>query len=118
VNFGVPQQVNGRTACGPDVRISSADGKGAGFTGHITAVDSLVDEATRNVQAQATLPNPGGLLRPGMFVQAEVTLGGSSAVFPLPASAISYAPYGDSVFVVTELRIPTARPIAASGSSS
>jgi membrane fusion protein (multidrug efflux system) len=106
VNFGVPQQAMAELHVGRDVRISSADGKGAGFTGHITAVDSLVDEATRNVQAQATLPNPGGLLRPGMFVQAEVTLGGASAIIPLPASAISYAPYGDSVFVVTELKDP------------
>ena len=109
VNLGVPQQAMDELHVGRDVRISSADGKGAGFTGHITAVDSLVDEATRNVQAQATLPNPGGLLRPGMFVQAEVTLGGSSAIIPLPASAISYAPYGDSVFVVTELKDPNGK---------
>ena len=64
--------------------------RGLSFTGHITAVDSLVDEATRNVQAQATLANPGGLLRPGMFVQAEVTLGGRapSSRCPRPQSAM------------------------------
>src|SRR4029077_6076806 len=53
---------------------------------------------------QATLANPDGKLRPGMFVQAEVQLGPSQALVALPASAISYAPYGDSVFVVAELK--------------
>ena len=109
VNFGVPQQAMAELRSGRDVRVSSADGTSAAFTGHITAVDSIVDQATRNVQAQATFPNPGGLLRPGMFVQAEVTLGGGSAIIPLPASAISYAPYGDSVFVVTDLKDPNGK---------
>src|SRR4051794_22663305 len=51
VNFGVPQQAMGELRTGREVRISSSDGKGGAFTGHITAVDSIVDEATRNVQA-------------------------------------------------------------------
>src|SRR5262249_49631347 len=61
------------------------------------------DESTRNVQVQATFANPTGKLRPGMFVQTEVVVGATSAVISLPASAISYAPYGDSVFVVSNL---------------
>jgi len=65
-----------------------------------------VDQTTRNVQVQATLANPGGKLRPGMFVQAEVTLGAGRQVVALPASAINYAPYGDSVFVVTDMKNP------------
>ncbi len=77
------------------------------FAGRVTAIDSIVDEATRNIQVQATLGNPEGKLRPGMFVQTEVMLGPSGAVVSLPASAISYAPYGDSVFVVTDLRTDT-----------
>jgi membrane fusion protein (multidrug efflux system) len=68
-----------------------------------------VDESTRNVQAQATLANPGGKLRPGMFVQTEVALGAASAVVSLPVSAISYAPYGDSVFVVTDMKDPSGK---------
>jgi membrane fusion protein (multidrug efflux system) len=64
----------------------------------------MVDEATRNVQVQATLANPDSKLRPGMFVQTEVVLGPGQAIVALPASAISYAPYGDSVFVVAELK--------------
>src|SRR5439155_15559984 len=50
------------------------------------------------------IANPKGRLRPGMFVQTEVLLGPSGAVVSLPASTISYAPYGDSVFVVTDLK--------------
>jgi membrane fusion protein, multidrug efflux system len=103
VNFGVPQQALAHTRVGRTVRVTARDVTGVDFTGRITAIDSVVDEATRNGQAQATLPNPDGLLRPGMFVQTEVTIGAASAVLSLPGSAISYAPYGDSVFVVTNL---------------
>ncbi|HEX7137690.1 MAG TPA: hypothetical protein VF219_07585, partial [Vicinamibacterales bacterium] len=66
--------------------------------------------STRNVTAQATLANPDGKLRPGMFVQAEVTLGAASNVVALPASAISYAPFGDSVFVVADLKDANGKP--------
>ena len=91
---------------------------GVEFTGRVTAIDSIVDEATRNIQVQATLANPGGKLRPGMFVQTEVGVGGGSTIVALPASAISYAPFGDSVFVVADLKNPTGRPTAACASSS
>jgi membrane fusion protein (multidrug efflux system) len=104
VNFGVPQQAAGQVHVGGTVRVTANDLTGAGFTGRVTAIDSIVDEATRNVQVQATLSNPQGKLRPGMFVQTELILGAASAVVSLPASAISYAPYGDSVFIVTDLK--------------
>src|SRR5712692_1977246 len=104
VNFSVPQQEVGQLRAGVEVRVT-AEGI-APFEGRITAVDSIVDEATRNVQAQATLPNREGRLRPGMFVQAEVLVGTSSAVVALPTSAIAYAPYGDSVFVVGDVKGP------------
>ncbi|MFN2444559.1 MAG: efflux RND transporter periplasmic adaptor subunit [Vicinamibacterales bacterium] len=106
VNFGVPQQEAGQVRPGRRVRITAADASDAALAGRITAVDSIVDEATRNVTVQATLANPAGKLRPGMFVQAEVTVGASRPVVALPASAISYAPYGDSIFVVTDLKDP------------
>src|SRR5919197_1520560 len=93
VNFGVPQQAMAEMRPGRTVRVTVGDVAGAEFTGRITAIDSVVDESTRNVQAQATLANPDGKLRPGMFVQAEVTLGAPSSVISLPASSISYAPY-------------------------
>src|SRR4030095_2259711 len=82
------------------------DGSNLELAGRITAIDSLVDETTRNIQVQATLSNSDGKLRPGMFVRTDVNVGASSAVIALPASAISYAPYGDSVFVVTTLKAP------------
>jgi membrane fusion protein (multidrug efflux system) len=106
VNFGVPQQDTAHVRVGRRVRVTAGNVSGVALAGRVTAIDSIVDETTRNVQVQATLANPRGLLRPGMFVQAEVVLGESRAVVALPASAISYAPYGDSVFVVTEMKDP------------
>jgi len=104
VNFGVPQQAIGQLQAGRAVRVTAEHLAKTAFAGRITAIDSVVDETTRNIQVQATLPNPAGTLRPGMFVQAEVPLGAEQRVVALPASAISYAPYGDSVFVVTDMK--------------
>jgi membrane fusion protein (multidrug efflux system) len=106
VNFSVPQQILGQVKAGHNVRISSDDLPGRGFSGRVNAIDSVVDQNTRNVQVQATLANPEGKLRPGMFVQVEVGVGAKRSVIPLPASAISYAPFGDSVFVVTDMKGP------------
>lgn len=109
VNFAVPQQQVADLKIGGDVRVT-AEGTAIEAAGRITAVDSVVDEATRNVQAQATLRNPEGKLRPGMFVQAQVIVGASNPVVALPASAISYAPYGDSVFIVGDMKGPDGKP--------
>jgi membrane fusion protein (multidrug efflux system) len=105
VNFSVPQQEVHRLGVGGAV-VVEAEGLGATFAGRISAMDSIVDPQTRNVQVQATLPNPGGVLRPGMFVDTRVALGFTEEVVSVPASAISYAPYGDSVFVVADLAGP------------
>jgi membrane fusion protein (multidrug efflux system) len=106
VNFGVPQQDAGDLRIGRAVRITAGDLTGVEFAGRITAIDAVVDQTTRNVQVQATLGNADGKLRPGMFVQTEVAVGQSRQVVALPAPAISYAPYGDSVFIVTDLKGP------------
>jgi membrane fusion protein (multidrug efflux system) len=106
VDFGVPQQQGNQVKVGNTVQIVSQDLAGQVFTGRVTALDSVVDEATRNVQVQATLSNPQGKLKPGMFVHVELRFGVSRDVIELPASAISYAPYGDSVFIVTDLKGP------------
>jgi len=106
VNFGVPQQQATLVKTGSILELTSDDVPGVEFKGRVTAIDSVVNEATRNLQVQATLPNPGDKLRPGMFVQVQLGLGSSQTVIPLPASAINYAPYGDSVFVVTDLKDP------------
>jgi membrane fusion protein (multidrug efflux system) len=109
VNFGVPQQAISQLRRGRTVRIVADDPGGIELNGSITAIDSVVDESTRNVQAQVTLANPRGTLRPGMFVQTAVAVGAASSVVALPASAISYAPFGDSVFVVTDLKDPSGK---------
>jgi membrane fusion protein (multidrug efflux system) len=68
-----------------------------------------VDEATRNVQIQAAFRNADRRLRPGMFVEVEAKLGTTAPVIALPASAVSYAPYGNSVFVVSDLKGPNGK---------
>lgn len=104
VDFGVPQQDTPKVVPGHVLRVTNNELPGVGFTGRITALDSVISEQTRNIQVQAILTNKGNLLRPGMFVQVELPLGEAREVVPLPASAINYAPYGDSVFVVTDMK--------------
>ena len=106
VNFGVPQTSYAQVRVGHALTVTSDDMPGKTFPGRVTAVDATINESTRNIQIQATLPNPGGKLRPGMFVQVEVALGQSRQAITLPASAINYAPYGNSVYVVSDLQDP------------
>jgi membrane fusion protein (multidrug efflux system) len=106
VDFGVPQQAAGQVKVGSNLQVTTEDLAGKVFSGRVTALDSVVDSTTRNVTVQATLSNPEGKLKPGMFVQVELKFGASRHVVALPASAISYAPYGDSVFVITNLKDP------------
>ena len=109
VNFAVPQQRVGEMRVGGEVAVSVEGQHGNDRVGRITAIDSVVDPATRNLQVQATLGNREGRLHPGMFVEAHVRIGETGQVLALPASAISYAPYGDSVFVVSDLKDPGGR---------
>jgi membrane fusion protein (multidrug efflux system) len=104
VNFGVPQQDTPKVVPGHVLRVTNSDLPGMGFTGRITALDSVISEQTRNIQVQAVVMNKENKLRPGMFVQVELPLGQPRQVVPLPASAINYAPYGDSVFIVSEMK--------------
>jgi membrane fusion protein (multidrug efflux system) len=106
VDFSVPQQEVSRLRAGGKVQVSIEGAESFELAGRISAVDSVVDAATRNVRVQATLANPSGRLRPGMFVRVELGLGAKDTVVALPASAVSFAPYGNSVFVVSELKGP------------
>jgi membrane fusion protein (multidrug efflux system) len=106
VNFSLPQQSVGALQLGAEVQVSADSIDVANTTGGITAINSVIDEATRNVDVQATLRNPDGKLRPGMFVDVRVIVGTSKSVVALPASAISYAPYGNSVFIVGAMTDP------------
>jgi membrane fusion protein (multidrug efflux system) len=75
---------------------------GETIEGRITAINPEVDAATRNVRIQATAGNPGERLRPGMFANVAVVLPERNEVLTIPATAVLYAPYSDSVFVVEE----------------
>ena len=66
----------------------------------------MINEATRNIRVQATFDNRSGKLRPGMFVDAQLVRGGKTVAITLPVSAISYAPFGDSVFIVEDIKDP------------
>jgi membrane fusion protein (multidrug efflux system) len=112
VDFAVPQQQVARVGAGTEVRVAAEGGPEGGVTaaGRVSAVDSVVDEATRNVRVQALFDNPEGRLKPGMFVETRVVLGPGSPLVALPASAIHYAPYGDSVFIVEEMQGPNGEP--------
>ena len=106
VNFAVPQQQVAQLKVGLPIHVTAEGAAGIASDGKITAVDSVVNEATRNIQVQATLANADGKLRPGMFVKTNIGLGSGDAAVTVPASAIQYAPYGDSVFVVEEITGP------------
>ncbi len=110
VNFAVPQQDLRAVRVGARVRLAGDAPGEDRATGRITAIDSVANEQTRNVQIQATFDNPDLGLRPGMYVKPEVVVDGGNPVIPIPASAIRYAPYGDSVFVVQDLKGPDGRP--------
>jgi membrane fusion protein (multidrug efflux system) len=105
VNFSVPQQEIARLRVGGEVKVTSNE-KGVSSNGKITAIDTVIDPATRNIAAQATLANADGKLRPGMFVETAMQFGSVNDIIAIPASSINHAPYGDSVFIVSELKDP------------
>jgi membrane fusion protein, multidrug efflux system len=102
VNFSLPQQRIPMIAQGNAVRIHSDSGSDKPIQGTITAISPEVDTATRNVRVQATIPNSDEQLRAGMFVNVDIVLPTESKVLAIPVTAILYAPYGDSVFVIDE----------------
>src|SRR6266404_7287785 len=99
-DFALPQQHLGKLTPGLDVHVTTDALPGRVFNGKLTAINSMVDSSTRNITLQATLENPDHVLRPGMFAKAEVTLPEKHKALVVPGSAISYAPFGDSVFVI------------------
>jgi len=102
-NFSLPQQMVPLVHVGQVVRLSSDGAPGEVFTGKITALDPQMSEATRNFKVQATFVNPNGKLRPGMFGTVNVVTGTKENVLAIPNAAVSYAPYGNSVFVIAKL---------------
>jgi membrane fusion protein (multidrug efflux system) len=100
VNFALPQQNLPQLKAGLAVRVTNDALGGQVVEGKITAINPQVDAATRNIRVQATVANPEERLRPGMFVNVDVVLPGREKVLAIPATAVLYAPYSDSVFVV------------------
>lgn len=101
-NFNLPQQDIPRIKIGMGVETTSDVFPGQTFKGNITAINSRVDEDTRNVMVQATIANPEQLLRPGIFMRSNVILPTQQNVITLPQTAITYNPYGSSVFLIQE----------------
>ncbi len=100
VDFALPQQHLAQLSQGLEVRVWSDAVPGREFKGKLTAINPMVDPVTRNVSVQATLENANHVLRPGMFAKAEVALPEKHTALVIPGSAVSYAPFGDSVFVI------------------
>jgi len=105
-DFALPQQNFAKLSQGLEIRVTTDAVPGRVFTGKLTAVNSMVDVATRNVTVQATLENPDHVLRPGMFGKVEVVLPEKQRALVIPGSAISYAPFGDSVYVIEKKKDP------------
>lgn len=106
VDFALPQQTLPQLATGYEARVHADALPGHEFKGEVTAINSMVDAVTRNIGVQATLENPDHPLRPGMFVKVDVVLPQKSKTLVVPGSAVSYAPYGNSVFVIEKKKDP------------
>ncbi|WP_221030085.1 efflux RND transporter periplasmic adaptor subunit [Actomonas aquatica] len=104
VDFYVPQRQLPQVGLGQSVNVMVDAFPDEVFEATITAINPVVDSATRNVAVQATLANPAERLRPGMFAQLEVVLPDAEEVVVVPTTAIAYASYGNSVFVVETLK--------------
>ena len=102
VNFSLPQQQFAQVKPGLKVRVTADALSGQAIEGEITAISPEVDAATRNIKVQATVANSQERLRPGMFVNVAVVLPAREEVLAIPTTAVLYAPYGDTVFVVHE----------------
>lgn len=103
-NFSVPQQRISDLEVGMTVEVTTDAYPDKKFTGTLTALSSSLDENTRSLPLQATLENADGLLRDGMFARVEVALPTEKSSLIVPATAVAYAPYGDSVYVVETIK--------------
>ncbi len=99
-DFLVPQGQFSQLQTGQAVSVTLDSLGGKSFPGKITAIDPKIDAATRNATVRATVPNPGKLLRPGMFVRVAVDVGKPEQHVTLPVTAISYNSYGASAYIV------------------
>jgi membrane fusion protein (multidrug efflux system) len=101
-DFYMPQQTLAEIKVGQNVALISDTFPKKTFTGKITTIEPTVDPSTRNVEVEATLPNPDYQLTPGMFATVEIITGEPKRFLTVPQSAISFNPYGDIVYVITQ----------------
>lgn len=101
-NFTVTEKNSGKLQVGQAVRISVDAYPGRKFEGKITTIEPQISADTRNIRVQATLQNPEGILKPGMFATTTVVLPNKPAVITVPETAVDYTLYGDSVYLITE----------------
>jgi membrane fusion protein (multidrug efflux system) len=106
VDFALPQQELPHLQPGLPVRINVDAFPGRTFDGQIEAINPRVTDTTRNVRVRAVVPNPDETLRPGLFAQVTIELPAETAVLELPATAVVYSPYGNSLYVVAEKTAP------------
>lgn len=102
VDFTLPQQALSQIKVGQKVSVTVDTFPGESFAGSILAVNSKVDTATRNVQIRATLGNPGHRLLPGMFASVSIDVGAPQDYVTLPQTAITYNPFGSTVYLVED----------------
>jgi membrane fusion protein, multidrug efflux system len=110
IDFNLPQQQISGVSVGQPVTVLSDAYLGQPFSGKVTAIDSKVDTATRNVQIEATVANPKKLLLPGMFGRAAVDSGEKKTYLTLPQTAITYNPYGATVFITADKKDAKGNP--------
>jgi membrane fusion protein (multidrug efflux system) len=104
VNFALPQQWVGNLKQGQKITVMADGLPEKPFSGEITAINSMVDPATRNIQVQGTIGNPERLLRSGMFAGVRLQLPSRQHAVMVPSTSVQYAPYGDSVFVIGTMK--------------
>jgi membrane fusion protein, multidrug efflux system len=100
IDFFVPQQAVDQVKIGQQVAVKIDAYKDQTFTGEISAINPKVDASSRNVQIRATLKNADHKLIPGMYATVDIPTGGPQNLITLPQTAITYNPYGDTVYIV------------------
>ncbi|MDA8424278.1 MAG: efflux RND transporter periplasmic adaptor subunit, partial [Nitrospiraceae bacterium] len=102
VDFYLPQQQLSQIVLGQTVVVTTDTYSGRTFTGKITVISPKVDPDTRNFLVEATIANPKHVLLPGMYATVEVQAGAVQRYLTLPQTAVTYNPYGDTIFIVQE----------------
>jgi membrane fusion protein, multidrug efflux system len=100
LNFMLPEQQLTDMAVGLEVQAKIDAFPSRTFVGKVTAIEPRVDQETRNFMVQAQIDNPDGYLRPGMFARVALEYDKPREVLTVPQTAISFNPYGNSVYVI------------------